>query len=232
MDGEDDGLQSQVYSELKGRYEEVQEQCVDQEKTINFQKAKIAALQTELEDALTQMAENQTKLDLAEKQSGTKEQQDKKTVDKMNQLNLQVSKLKSTISDQSLKISQLEKALSETNKELDAGERAKKQQVQTQGTAEAKLNRALEEVEKYKLALREAKINETGKNEGIRRDLDRLTEENKKLERQRNELLQAFKKQMKLIDVLKRQKMHIESAKLLAFTEDEFVRTLELGDKL
>lgn len=26
--------------------------------------------------------------------------------------------------------------------------------------------------------------------------------------------------------------MHIESAKLLAFTEDEFVKTLELGDKM
>ena len=126
----------------------------------------------------------------------------------------------------------MDKALADANKELNAGERSKKQQVQNQGTAEAKLNRALEEVEKYKLALREAKINETGKNDGIRRDLDKLTEENKKLERQRNELLQAFKKQMKLIDVLKRQKMHIESAKLLAFTEDEFVRTLELGDKL
>ena len=45
------------------------------------------------------MAEIQTKLDLAEKQSGTKEQQDKKTVDKMNKLNLEISKLKSTISD-------------------------------------------------------------------------------------------------------------------------------------
>ena len=98
----------------------------------------------------------------------------------------------------------MDKALADANKELNAGERSKKQQVQNQGTAEAKLNRALEEVEKYKLALREAKINETGKNDGIRRDLDKLTEENKKLERQRNELLQAFKKQMKLIDVLKR----------------------------
>lgn len=101
-----------------------------------------------------------------------------------------------------------------------------------QSSKEAKLNRALEEVEKLKLQLREARLEETGKNEQIRRDLDRLQEENKKIERQRAELLQAFKKQMKLIDVLKRQKMHIESAKLLAFTEDEFVRTLELGDKI
>ena len=94
--------------------------------------------------------------------------------------------------------------MQETNKELDAGERAKSKQVQSHGNSEAKLNRALEEIEKYKLALREAKINETGKSEGIRRDLDKLADENKRLERQRNELLQAFKKQMKLIDVLKR----------------------------
>ena len=66
-------------------------------------------------------------------------------------------------------------------------------------------------------------MSELGKNDSTRREMEKLVQDNRKLERERNELLQAFKKQMKLIDVIKRQKMHIESAKLLAFTEDEFV---------
>ena len=47
-------------------------------------------------------------------------------------------------------------------------------------------------------------MTESGKNENIRRDMEKLVDDNRKLEKQRNELLQAFKKQMKLIDVLKR----------------------------
>jgi len=97
---------------------------------------------------------------------------------------------------------------------------------------DAKLNRALEELEKYKHQLRDARMTEQGKSDNVRRDMEKLVNDNRKLEKERNELLQAFKKQMKLIDVLKRQKMHIESAKLLAFTEDEFVKTLELGEKV
>ena len=66
---------------------------------------------------------------------------------------------------------------------MDSGELEMKRNAQDQGNKEAKLNRALEEVEKLKLQLREAKIEETSKNESIRRDLDRMAEENKKLER-------------------------------------------------
>lgn len=42
--------------------------------------------------------------------------------------------------------------------------------------------------------LKEAKANEISKSDIIKKDLDRVLEDNRKLERQRNELLQAFKK--------------------------------------
>jgi hypothetical protein len=38
-------------------------------------------------------------------------------------------------------------------------------------------------VEKMKLQLREAKANEQGKSEGLKRDMEKLVEENRRLER-------------------------------------------------
>ncbi len=66
--------------------------------------------------------------------------------------------------------------------------------MQEGGSKDAKLNRAIEELEKYKIQLKEAKVNEISKSDTLRKDMDRLIEENRRLERQRNELMQAFKK--------------------------------------
>ena len=97
------------------------------------------------------------------------------------------------------------------------------------GNREVRINRLLEELEKYKVQLTNVKQGETEKLQNTRKDAEFLLAENKKLERQKNELLIAFKKQQKLIDLLKRMKTHLEAARMLQFTEEEFLKTLEIG---
>ena len=53
-----------------------------------------------------------------------------------------------------------------------------------------------------------------------------LRTDNEQLQRQNAELQAAFKKQMQLIAVLKRQKIHLASAKALASSEEQFERIL------
>ena len=92
-----------------------------------------------------------------------------------------------------------------------------------------RLNRALEEIERLRGLLREARAQQQEGKDFARERSNEQLEEIRRLERQRAELLSAFRKQLKLIDVLKRQKVHIEASRLLAFTEEEFSKTLELG---
>ena len=92
-----------------------------------------------------------------------------------------------------------------SNKAADAEAKAK----------DVRLNRALEEVERYKHQLERAR---EGQRERRRVSRVRTTarQEVKRLERQKTELVAAFKKQMKLIDVLKKQKVHMEAARTLS----------------
>lgn len=46
-------------------------------------------------------------------------------------------------------------------------------------------------------------------------------------DKQIEQLVDGFQKQMQLIDVLRRQKLHLEAAHILQYTEDEFLQTLD-----
>jgi len=92
---------------------------------------------------------------------------------------------------------------------------------------EAQLSRALEEVDKFKKNINDEKVLSKGAVSNSRKEKDDLLGKIKSLQKQRSELLTALKKQMKLIDVLKRQKLHLEASRLLSFREDEFLKILD-----
>ena len=61
-----------------------------------------------------------------------------------------------------------------------------------------------------------------------RGDSSRLQAEVRQLEHQSSELLLAFKKQSRLVEVLRRQRAHLEASRALELTEQEFLRLLDL----
>ena len=92
---------------------------------------------------------------------------------------------------------------------------------------ELRLNRALEEIEKLKSQLSKASATTKDSGEQDKKRHEHMTLEIKRLHKQKQELVQAFKKQLKLIDILKKQKMHLEAARMLQFTEEDFINALE-----
>ncbi|XP_069480991.1 testis-expressed protein 9 [Ambystoma mexicanum] len=142
----------------------------------------------------------------------------------------QSEKYKALSEEANKKSDGLQQQLAAVEKELENMKRMQKQAVTSQGATEVRLNRALEETERYKMELNKLKQSSKDTATHEHRRIEDLRVENKKLEKQKTELMIGFKKQLKLIDILKRQKMHIEAAKMLSFTEEEFMKALEWGN--
>ncbi|CAF0739324.1 unnamed protein product [Didymodactylos carnosus] len=139
----------------------------------------------------------------------------------------QLEKHKKLSTDSKTKLDTTEIELSSVKKEIDQMKRQTKKQSQEQNQSDTKLNRALEEAERYKQQLQKMQSTTKDLTEQDKKKIEQLTNENRKLEKQRLELMNAFKRQLKLIDVLKKQKLHLEASKLLQFTEEEFVKAIE-----
>lgn len=200
--------------------------------TIRAQHLRIVALQEEL---------NKTIGELAASNSEAQElrQEAKQAASEHQRLQKHLSNLEQTQDRDKKKTAELDKKCQETLR--DMGELTKerdqlsvqKRKLEAEVTSkDTRIDRLTEECDRYKTAAKELGNQDRDRAVADRRETDRLQGEVRKLERQRAELVNAFKKQMKLIDVLKRQRAHVEAARVLSFTEDEFIRILELGDKL
>lgn len=103
----------------------------------------------------------------------------------------------------------LESQLAAAQARADEVQRSEKQASQQFRSKDVRLNRALEELEKVKAQLQDER-RAHDQDAATKSELEQLARENKKLEKHKSELLVAFKKQMKLIDLLKRQRIHME----------------------
>ncbi|KAF0693560.1 Aste57867_15425 [Aphanomyces stellatus] len=116
---------------------------------------------------------------------------------------------------------------------LDDARRHEKHAAQSAKAVQIRLDRVTSEVEKVRQELKDVKEQKGGA-AVPRVEFDRVLKEVQMLEKQKvlimmAELMTVYKKQAKLIDILKRQKIHLEAAKDIPFTEDEFAKTLDWG---
>lgn len=200
--------------------------------TIRFQNARIVALQEELDKTIRELGDREGELQTVRqdaKQASEEVKRQQKAAAASEQLQ---EKLKKQLSSLETRVKDLEQERSELLKAKD-GQDLKIRKLEAEvSSKEARLSRATEDLERQKLLVKDSTAQDRDRAAAERREQERLGNEVRKLERQRTELVNAFKKQMRLIEVLKRQRAHMEAARVLSFTEEEFIRILELGERL
>ncbi|XP_072471919.1 testis-expressed protein 9 isoform X2 [Notamacropus eugenii] len=201
------------------------------EAQIRFLKAKLRVMQEELDSLVYDC--NKKEDEVRNLKTSLKDiNEDRVRMERtINIQQSQIEKYKTLSEEANKKCDGFQQQLTAVEKELDNRKKLQKQASSSQSAIEVRLNRALEDVEKYKLELNKIKQNNKDLANEEHKKMEELKTENKKLEKQKGELMTGFKKQLKLIDILKRQKMHIEAAKMLSFTEEEFMKALEWGNK-
>lgn len=197
------------------------------EAQVRFLKAKVRVLQEEVNTANTALrveTEGHGKLKAALKTVQEEADKSKKTLQAQQS---QLQKVKLQLEEEKKKSEAKALQAQGALKELESLKRERKQSATNQSATEVRLNRALEELDKVKSQLQKEKQSGKESSDKSLKQVESVRNENKRLEKIKGDTLMVMKKQQKLIGILKKQIMHIEAAKLLSFTEEEFVKALD-----
>lgn len=193
-------------------------------------KAKINVLQEELHQLIQESVDKDERIKQLEEILKEVEQERVRFQKDFNIKQMQADKYQHLADDARNKLDDLEAENISLRKEIEILRHGQKQAVAIKGTTESRLHRTLEEMDRLRTELKQARQDYKNQADLEKKKIEEVMAENRQMEKQKSELLNAFKKQMKLIDVLKKQKMHLEASKALNFTEEEFMRALDWGN--
>ncbi|KAH6599562.1 hypothetical protein BASA50_002904 [Batrachochytrium salamandrivorans] len=202
------------------------EEDLGAEATNRFLKAKLHVLQKELETIVLDHSEKESQHIIVLEKLRQLEEDASKTQKAMVKSQSVSEKLRVELHEVKCHHEAALVDLARSKKDMNEAAKQTRQIEAEAKTRDLKLNRALEELEKCRSLLAKKEDDAKDKIDITKRTAESLFADNKKLQKQKTELLAAFKKQAQLITILKRQKMHLEAVKLLHFTEEEFVRAL------
>ncbi|CAM9409213.1 unnamed protein product, partial [Hapterophycus canaliculatus] len=204
---------------------------IGEEATARFLKAKLTACQAQLEEVLQAHQNSQLEAMEQRKQLASSQEESRRLSRQLQQLQQANTKDTKAKEEGDLSAAALSARVAELERELGSIRRTARQAETDKKSLEVRLHRAMEQISKHKDTVRHTRGQQKDVGQGHRMEITRLEGQCQRLERQKLELLSAFKKQLKLIDVLKRQKFHVEAARSLAFTEEDFVKTLDWDSK-
>lgn len=208
--------------ELVKSLNELKEENKKLKNSLKFLEQRLETTENELEKALSESRIKDIELLEYQNKGKTPNSDYKKTMVQINNLNIQLEKYKTMFTDKKNEFSGLLEKYNEHQKTIDSFHLQEKKQKQELINKDKQIVKLLEEIEKKSLIVsNKANVANTDK------EVERLNFELKKAEKQKNDVYIAFKKSLKLISILKRQKVHLENARLLAFTEEEFKQLLD-----
>mmetsp|Transcript_30233 Transcript_30233/g.49282 ORF Transcript_30233/g.49282 Transcript_30233/m.49282 type:complete len:339 (+) Transcript_30233:164-1180(+) len=194
--------------------------------TVRLQKARLIALEKALSKLSKENLEYNSQRKMWEKKLADTSELNKQLKRSLQKSEQQMGKSKKSLNEAVNKARNSERELQVAKKELSSAQREREQLRSNSKNLDLKLNRAFAEIDKLKGKVKTQRSHGKATGDASRKELIKANSELRKLQAHNKELVTAFKKQMKLIDVLKRQKLHMEAAKMLSFTEEEFAKTI------
>jgi len=141
-----------------------------------------------------------------------------------------VSKADRIAEESENQVALLRNQLNEEKRKFKEIQRLSKDRNQKTRTKDIRLTRALDEAARAKKELLASRSDNQANSTSRIHKISGLQKENKQLRLEKKQLVTAFKKQMKLVDILKRQKLHMEAMQLLSYSEEAFLKLVSQGE--